>query len=258
MSGLPLPDFIIGGAPRAGTTWLRDLLERTPEIFMAKPSRPEPKFFLVEDLYERGLEYYSRTWFSGAPARSTKGEKSTNYLESAVAAGRIARDLPGVRLIFILREPASRAYSNYLWSRMNRMESEDFETALSLEAEREKSLPEDRRYSRPHAYFSRGLYARHLEPYFKQFKREKILCLRYEDIGEKPDFLAKQLGDFLGVQIPTAFLRSPEKINAALPAPEAAPQKLLQKLHDLYAGPNESLARLLNGTFEIWEEKEYA
>jgi hypothetical protein len=58
------------------------------------------------------------------------------------------RDLPKVQLIFILREPADRAYSNYLWSRMNGIETETLETALALEAERERTLPERWKFAR--------------------------------------------------------------------------------------------------------------
>src|SRR5206468_2663893 len=95
-----LPDFIIGGAPRSGTTWLYHLLDRHPDIYMAKPVKPEPKFFLVDQLYERGLEYYATTWFAAAGDARLAGEKSTDYLESSAAADRIARDLPRVNLVF--------------------------------------------------------------------------------------------------------------------------------------------------------------
>ena len=162
-----LPDFIIGGAPRSGTTWLYELLDRHPDIYMARPVKPEPKFFLVDHLYDKGLTFYAETWFAGAGDAPLAGEKSTDYLESPAAAERIARDLPEVRLIFILREPADRAYSNYLWTRMNGLETEDLVTALRLEEEREKHLPERWRFSRPFSYFSRGLYADLLAPYFR-------------------------------------------------------------------------------------------
>ena len=58
-----LPDFIIGGAPRSGTSWLYQVLDMHPEIHMAKPIKPEPKFFLIDKLYEKGIEYYAKTWF---------------------------------------------------------------------------------------------------------------------------------------------------------------------------------------------------
>jgi hypothetical protein len=136
-----LPDFIIGGAPRSGTTWLYRVLDLHPQIYLAKPLQPEPKFFLVADLYRRGIQYYQETWFAEAPPEKMAGEKSTNYLESATTAMRIQEHLPWVKLIFILREPVERAFSNYLWSKTNKMENEDFETALALEQERERSLP---------------------------------------------------------------------------------------------------------------------
>ena len=125
---------------------------------MAKPLKPEPKFFLRDDEYAKGLEYYSTKWFEGVEPSKIAGEKSTDYLESSAAA-RIAKHLSHVKLIFLLREPVSRAYSNYLWSKMNGLETEDFATALRLEARRERELPERLKFTRPFSYFSRGLYA---------------------------------------------------------------------------------------------------
>ncbi len=107
-----LPEFVIGGAPRCGTTWLYRVLDRHPAIWLAKPVRPEPKFFLVDDEYDKGLDYYRSRWFSAVPDEKIAGEKSTNYLESTSAAERIAANLPEVRLVFLLREPSSRAFSN--------------------------------------------------------------------------------------------------------------------------------------------------
>src|SRR5262245_33370227 len=163
---------------------------------MAKPVKPEPKFFLVDHLYAKGLPFYADTWFAPAPADRRAGEKSTDYLESATAAQRIARDLPHVRLIFILREPADRAYSNYLWTRMNGIETEGLERALALEDERERTLPEKWKFARPFAYFSRGLYADLLEPYLARFPREQILVVRFEDIITRPGALAADVHRF--------------------------------------------------------------
>src|SRR5439155_22656297 len=115
---------------------------------MARPLMAEPKFFLVDHVYDKGLNFYATTWFAAAGDSRLAGEKSTDYLESAVAAERIARDLPRVKLVFILREPAERAYSNYVWSRMNGLETEDFATALRLEGQREATIPERLRFAR--------------------------------------------------------------------------------------------------------------
>src|SRR6266550_685043 len=104
------PTFIIAGAPRSGTTWLYELLDRHPDVHMAKPLKPEPKFFLRDDEYAKGLEYYSTKWFEGVEPSKIAGEKSTDYLESSAAAARIAKNLSDVKLIFLLREPVSRAY----------------------------------------------------------------------------------------------------------------------------------------------------
>ena len=89
-------------------------------------------------------------------------------------------------MIFILREPADRARANYLWSCKNGLETEDFATALELEAEREAAYPAEYRFSRPYSYYSRGLYARHLRPYLERLSRDRVLIMRYEDIAEDP------------------------------------------------------------------------
>jgi hypothetical protein len=246
-----LPDFIIGGAPRSGTTWLYELLDRHPRIDLARPLKPEPKFFLVDHLYEKGLPFYSQTWFGSVPDDRLAGEKSTDYLESAPAAARIARDLPNVKLVFILREPADRAFSNYLWTRMNGLETEDFATALRLEAQREAQLPERWKFARPFSYFSRGLYADLLGEYFKRFPRERILILRFEDILDRPQSIAKQLHAFLGVDFRPNDAEGIGVINPSEKA-ETWDEAIRRDLQAQYAGPNRRLASLLGPDFEMW------
>jgi hypothetical protein len=250
---LRLPDFIIGGAPRSGTTWLALVADRHPAIQMAKPPVPEPKFFLRDDLFERGLTYYSETWFAGIPADVRAGEKSTNYLESATAAERIRRALPRVRLVFVLRNPVDRAYSNFLWSRQNGLETATFETALAEEEDRERELPEQLRYARPHALFSRGLYADLLRPYIERFPREQILVLRYEDIVSAPGDVASALHDFLGVAVRRADGEEQEPINAAVDSATTSVSATTRRLLDTrYAAPNRRLYELLGASFKPW------
>jgi hypothetical protein len=246
-----LPDFLIGGAPRSGTTWLYRALDRHPAVYMAKPAKPEPKFFLVDHLYARGLEYYSRTWFEDAPPGRVAGEKSTDYLESAAAAERIARDLPNARLVFILREPVDRAYSNYRWTRMNGLETEDFETALRLEDKRE--LPERLKFTRPYSYFSRGLYADLLQPYFDRVDRDRILVLKFEDLADRPSEQLVRLQSFLGVaprpeDADGLGIVNPSERNET----DQIPAHVIEDLRERYRPSNEKLSRLLGPDFEVW------
>ncbi|PYR69993.1 MAG: hypothetical protein DMF88_04260 [Acidobacteria bacterium] len=248
------PTFIIAGAPRSGTTWLYELLDRHPDVYMAKPVRPEPKFFLVDELYARGIQHYYDTWFRGADAARAAGEKTTNYLESGAAAERIHRHLPEVKLIFILREPAHRAYSNWLWSRMNGMETEGFETALALEEQREQTLPAALRYARPHAYFSRGLYAAMLRPYLDRFPPSQILCVTFDSIIREPQRLASRLHRCLGVAERPGDAAGLDVVNPSERHGEPMPADAINRLRERYTEANRALAALLGPEFAMWDE----
>lgn len=253
VTGLRLPDFIIAGAPRSATTWLYELADRHPAVAMARPVAPEPKFFLIDERYERGLAYYSSTWFERLPDGLIYGEKSTNYLESATACERIASDLPAARLVFLLRDPVERAHSNYLWSTKNGLENETFERALALEDERERNVPPELRYARPHAYFSRGLYAQMLRPWFARFPRKNILALRSEDVALAPRAIAQALHAFVGVDPRPDLVEGLGTINAA--RPEGSPpiaERIRHLLSERYLQPNADLAHLLGPSFPGW------
>jgi hypothetical protein len=250
---LRLPDFIVAGAPRCGTTWLYAMASRHPQIEMAKPATPEPKFFLRDDLFAQGLTYYSETWFANIPRNRVAGEKSTNYLESPFAARRIHDCLPLVRLVFMLRNPIHRAFSNYLWSRQNGLESRSFDEALNHEEEREQRLANGLRYARPHALFSRGLYADLLRPYFNLFPRERILVMRYEDILASPTDVATQLHRFLGVPPRPGDAEHLPPLNASVHATESIDPRTYDLLAARYAEPNGRLADLLGWEFQNWD-----
>ena len=254
VSALRLPEMIIAGAPRCGTSWLYELADRHPRVEMARPRNPEPKFFLDDDIYARGLDYYSNTWFRGIDEHKIAGEKSTNYLENALVAARIAQAIPGVKLVFMLRDPVERAYSNYRWSRMNGLEQEEFECALDLEMAGARPTPDAYRYARPFSYLERGLYARLLVPWLEHFAREQILCLRFEDIAAGARELAASLHRFLGVAPRPEDADELGVVNAAQ-GDDATPMSTVarSRLEHYYEGPNRELGELLGEEFALWQ-----
>jgi len=244
-----LPNFIIAGAPRCATTWLAQTLNLHPYISMAQPIKPEPKFFLIDELFERGVGYYSETWFADLPQDNVLGEKSTNYLESPIAAKRIKDVIPDVKLIFILRNPVSRAFSNYLWSKVNGIETESFSKALELEKMREKSLPKNLQYARPFAYRARGLYAQMLESYYNYFSANQILILRYEDVQDDPELVMRNTHDFLGIPDRPVDATKLGIVNPVRSL-EKISDKIAEELTDYFLNPNQDLARLTG--WDLW------
>lgn len=243
------PEFIIAGAPRTGTTWLTVAADRHPQICLAKPLQPEPKFFLIDELYALGLDEYRRRFFDQCREGTVRGEKSTNYLESATAARRIAADLPDVKLVFVLRDPTERAISNYFWSKMNGLETEIIETAFALEEERERTLPQKLKYARPYSYFSRGLYAQLLKPWLELFPREHVLILQHEQIPIQPKELLATFHRFIGVtERPTdgedlGVVRASKK-------EETVSDAFKRQLRERYREPNAQLEELLGRKIE--------
>ena len=197
MSKSLLPGFIIGGAPRSGTSALAHALDRHPDVAMAKPFVPEPKVFLTPGDH---LARY-RELFSAADAGRVRGEKTTNYLESAAAAEAIHATLPSVRMVFVLREPVARAYSHWLWSRKNGHERLPFAEAVATEGTREDPLAASHPHARPFAYLARSRYADLARPWLDAFGPEKVRFVLYEDlVGSTGGDALHELQEYIGVE----------------------------------------------------------
>ena len=247
-----LPTFIVGGAPRSGTTYLYELCDSHPDIYMAKPKRPEPKFFLVDEEYCRGLAYYSEKYFAQAESFRAIGEKSTDYLENPHVAQRIKRCLPDVRLIFVLRNPIERAFSNYLWSCKNGIETLPFEEALEREKERELAYEPKYRYARPFSYISRGMYARLLMPYLELFDRSQIKILLLDDIVSVPKSVAWEVFDFLGVPVVRTTFDLTQRVNPARRPGDRMSPYTYEFLRGVYYYPNQELSKLVGRDLSHW------
>jgi hypothetical protein len=190
---MTLPNFLIIGAAKAGTTSLWRYLNHHPQIFMS-PIK-ETMFFAYQDPYVMAhwskldlpfqitsIESYINL-FSDVTDEIAVGEASPIYLESPKAPERIKRDLPGVRLITSLRHPVDRAYSGYLMHLRNGTAGPDIEKAFEPEA----------------LYVQGSYYFEKLYRYYKLFSREQIRICLFDELKQQPDRLVKDLFRFLGV-----------------------------------------------------------
>ena len=187
-----LPNFLIIGAPRSGTSTLATNLSDHPQAFV--PPQKELKFFDFE--FHRGIRWYSRQ-FRDAGASVAVGESSPTYLYSPAAAERIAEILPDARLIVILRDPVDRAYSDYLHARTFGRESLSFEDALQEEVRGKRLWSADR--SLQGSYLSRGRYAEHLQRFLQPRDGRSLQIIMFEDLRDSPFGTFSSVCSFLGI-----------------------------------------------------------
>jgi hypothetical protein len=247
---MTLPTFLICGGQRCGSTLLWSICKQHPNIFVPDPWFPEPKFFSSTDLYGRGLESYAALFACAGPEHLAIGEKTVTYLHNPEAAPRIARNLPGVKLVFILRDPVTRAFSHYLYSKAHCLETLPFEQALIWEPYRSTRTPAPLQVARPWDYFARGCYARQLAPFFDLFPRERIFVATLEELtGPDGWRVVSSLWKFLSVRQFSA--RMDASINASAPG-ESPSAQAVAFLRARYSDANQTLASLL-GLRRIWD-----
>lgn len=176
-----MKNLFIVGAQRSGSTYLYKILDDHPQVSMAHPVRPEPKFFMNEQLVARGKDFYEGSYFSDRKGGGLYlGEKSTSYIESLEAARRIHAFYPDARILMILRDPVSRAYSNYRFSVAHQLEELTFRAALDAEVDRCKSATFSTSVT-PYAYRARGHYIDYINEYLKVFDAGQICVLIFEE-----------------------------------------------------------------------------
>lgn len=190
-----LPSFLCIGAQKAGTTTLADILKQHSGICI--PEVKETKFFLFEEDYSKGTDFYLNTYYSHRQPGQLMGEFDPDYMMESRAAERIAATLgKDVKIIVVLRDPASRAYSHYLMSRKKGMEQLAFAAALEAEASRFDDL----RKRKVIAYLERGKYGSQLAHYLDIFPRDQFLFLLFEtDIVNAMPSTIERIQQFLGV-----------------------------------------------------------
>lgn len=253
--GRLLPDFLIIGGAKCGTTSLYDWLTANQRILPA--SEKEVHFFDYN--FFRGDDWY-RAHF--APAHGADdcvtGEGSVSYLTHRWAPSRAARLLPNAKLMVVLRNPVDRAYSQYQMSRWEKLETcESFEEAIAWEDERLRPelerIQRDPRYNSlgfgVWSYLARSRYAEHLERWLDLFPREQFLFLRAEDMFADPYAALERIDDFLGVPA-----HRPEQLSHLLDGGKYAPmsEETRERL-TAYFRPHNDRLRSLTGIDFGWD-----
>ncbi|MBX7267900.1 sulfotransferase domain-containing protein [Micromonospora sp. Llam7] len=212
----PLPDFLIIGTKRGGTTSLWNYLIRHPLVPRLFPAWNTKSSHYFEEHWGRGEAWY-RSHFPtvrqrealerrhGGPVRV--GEAAPLYMFHPLAAGRVAALMPAVRLIVLLRDPVERAYSHWKERRTNGVEPLDFPAALAAEpqrtaGERERLIAGADHFSERYdwyTYRARGRYLEHLQPWLERFDRERILFLPSEELYRDARATYRRTLDFLGL-----------------------------------------------------------
>lgn len=226
-----MPEFFVIGAPKAGTTFLYKMLSGHPGIFMC-PIK-EPNHFCddlhplavsskLNDRVPLDIDAYlasneraplQSAWiedrrkycrlFEPARDHQLRGECSTSYMYSTVAADRIAEARPDARIVAILRPPEERAFSHYMMDRRIGITASSFREEVVREVDDPSC-----HWGNSRLYLSLGRYAEQLERYYRRFPPEQILVLDFAQLRSDPTaVLARVLG----------FLGAPESPDTELP-----------------------------------------
>ena len=198
-----LPDFIIGGAMKCGTTTLHKILNTHPKIFIPDE---EVNFFDIDNvlqhsdfnyfdsdenwvaqILEKSPEKFWNWYLSRFEGNEDKliGEDSTTYLASNSAAHRIAKQEKEIKLIFVLRQPSDRAYSNYLHRLRAGRAVYSFEDTLRFE---------------PYSVLNRSLYLDQLKVYYEKLPKSRIKVILFEDLISDRVNILRDISAFLGIK----------------------------------------------------------
>jgi hypothetical protein len=252
-----LPDVLIIGAQRCGTSSLYKWLGRHPNVV---PSlRKEVEYFSVD--YERGEAWYRLHFPMTLRRRAATGlgrplitfEDSPDYLFDPRAPGRARALVPDAKLIALLRDPAARAVSHYYLNARIGHEPLDLEAALRAEDDRlaggwnDIAELKDRAFAmRSFSYVARGRYAEQLQRWFAVFPRSQLLVLLSEDLFARPGDTYRRILDFIDVPPwePPEF-RNYTDYDALDERYSDPPDSARRFLADRLAEPNQRLVDLL-------------
>ncbi|MGH1346817.1 MAG: sulfotransferase domain-containing protein [Nannocystales bacterium] len=200
-----MPDFLLIGGMKCGSTTLHDYLVNHPQL--AEPQYKEPGFFSRDERFALGLDWY-RSVFSAAKGDQLAFESSTCYTRHphfGEVAARIHEHLPEIKLVYIMRHPVDRLYSHYRHAMLERQKKNEG-PVVSLDAAMSESSE----------FFDAGCYLRQIEQYTRHYDRDRFFFLTLEELKDDPDAMLGRLQAFLGVDsVPTLSTSLKGASNAA-------------------------------------------
>jgi hypothetical protein len=263
-----LPDFVILGGQRCGTSSLYKYLGRHPEV--APSLRKETEYFTIN--FDMGESWY-RAHFPLEIRRRVAAtrdkalltfEATPDYLFDPRAPERLAELLPNAKLVVMLREPVDRAYSHYRHNVRLGLEDLSFREAIAAEGERVapdveamRRDPSDRVLNfRRYTYMSRGLYSEQLARWFDVFERDRFLIMSAEDFFIHPEGTLHRLERFVGVDVwsPSEFLNY-SYVGASTDDDPDLPPGLRAELEQRFVDSNAELERLTGSVLPWLSER---
>lgn len=234
---LALPDFLGIGAQKAGTTWLYANLRCHPDIFL--PDKKELHYF--DRRFHRSLRSYARYFEAGAG--KVKGEITPSYAALAPSRIRYIRSImPETKLIFMMRNPIDRAWSQALMNLVVRDKQ-------AFDAVSDQAFLDHFRHERS---IIRGDYNRILDHWLAVFPKEQMLVGFFEDISERPTEILTQVFDHIGVSRDVDWTAFPcqqvvhSGVGARLPA------KFRAELERIYEPEIEQLMEQFGSRISHW------
>lgn len=194
------PNFFIVGAAKSGTTTLYDWLSYHPEVFM--PTLKEPHYFCYDEIknhyyYKAPIvgEWgeYIRLFEEASCKHKAVGEATVHYLSSTVAAANIKEAIPHAKIVIMLREPISRAYSHYLMDRY-RLAGMDYSFDDVLFNQFDSGVLKYR-----DEYLKLGNYACQVKRYLDTFGEKSVFIGLFDDMKKNPSEFMRKIYDFLEI-----------------------------------------------------------
>lgn len=248
MNATRLPNFLIVGTMKSGTTTLASYLKQNQDIHIPNE---ELHYFNNEDNYQKGPGWYSQRLTEGITESERHllyGEKTPGYSYLPYCAQRVKDLIPDVKLVWIFRDPVKRAYSNYLHNKRKGFERRSFPYCILHEKERMQQDPIK-------GYIERSKYILQVERFAKLFKLEDMHFLLFEDLICSPLEELNRLSVFLKIQ-PFQNLKKQHSNKTWMPLSSRSlyvARKLWGSDSKIFNATNKMNARLAR----IWPRKQY-